>query len=160
MSPKYRCITPSVDTVEVPVAASQKFYHEGAAFVVLDSSGHARLALSADTTIYGYALVPAGMGAGTDPTIWESSATAGKDKIAVVVDPKARYLVPASTTVAQSAVGNAYELIGVNDGTQQYLNLGAASTDVLIVDKVGTSVNGGDTTDAVVKINPVKFQAD
>jgi|GEM_PF-2291549 len=156
----YRCITPKPRILEVPVAASQKFYHEGASFVVLDNNGQARVALTADGTIYGMAEVPAGRGAGTDDTYWLSSATAGKDKIAVIVDDDARYLVPSVSAIAQSDVGNAYDLIGVNDGTQQKLDPAHTATKVLVVDGLGTSINGGVSTDAIVKINPVKFQAD
>ena len=70
----------------MPVAANQKFSHNGSSFVCVDANGNIRLALTADTLLYGYALEPEGMGAGSDPTYWQSSATDGKDKILIVRD--------------------------------------------------------------------------
>lgn len=156
---KYGCITPSVESVEMPVAASQKFKHDSANFVILDASGHIRLALTADTALFGYAIIPKGRGAGTDDGVWESSSIAGKDKILVVKDPEARYLIPASGEVTQVNAGNAYDLIGVNDGSAQIVNLAAGVYDVVVVEKPGTTIERGGTNDAVVRINYSKFQA-
>jgi hypothetical protein len=157
---KYGCITPAVESVEMPVAASQKFKHDSANFVVLDNDGNIRLALTADATLYGYAIIPKGRGAGDDDGVWESSSTAGKDKILVVKDPDARYLIPASSPITQSNVGNAYDLIGVNDGTAQIVNLAAGNNDVVVIEKPGTSIERGVANDAVVRINYSKFQSD
>lgn len=157
---KYGCITPAVESVEMPVAASQKFKHDSANFVVLDNDGNVRLALTADGTLYGYAIIPKGRGAGSDEGIWESSSTAGKDKILIVKDPDARYLVPASGAVTQANAGNAYDLIGVNNGTAQVINLAAGNNDVVVIEKPGTSIARGGVNDAVVRINYSKFQGD
>ena len=157
---KYGCITPCVESVEMPVAASQKFKHDSANFVVLDIDGNVRLALTADTALYGYAIIPEGRGAGADDGVWESSSTAGKDKILIVKDPDARYLIPASGAVSQANVGNAYDLIGVNDGTAQTVNLAAGNNDVVVIEKSGRSIERGGANDAVVRINYSKFQGD
>ncbi len=159
-SVKYGCITPSVETKEYAVAASQYFYHDGSSFVYLDGSGNVTLGLSATTTLIGYAIVPKGKGAGTSNSYWLSSATTGADKIAVITDPKARYLVPSTATVTAGMKGDTADLGGVNDGTQQYIRAGTQTLDVLIIEDVGTSITGGAATDGVVKINPTKFQAD
>lgn len=153
------------ETKEYPVAASQYFRHGGANFVYLDSSGNVTLALSATATLLGMAIVPKGMGAGADANYWLSSAAAGADKIAVVVDPNAKYLVPAGgtaagdTTVTAAMKGNACDIIAVNDGSATCADVDTSSTDVLIIVDQGINY-GGATTDVVVKINPAKVQAD
>lgn len=147
------------ETKEYPVAASQYFRHAGVNFVYLDSSGHATLALTATATLLGMAIVPKGKGAGTDANYWLSSATAGADKIAVVVDPEAQYLLPADDTVTEAMKGNACDIIAVNDGTATTVDVGTKSTAVLVIVDQGIKY-GGAATDVVVKINPIKYQAD
>jgi len=157
---KYGCITGNVMVKEYPVAASQYFYHEGTNFVYLDGSGNATLALNATTTLIGYALVPAGRGAGTSDTYWKSSATAGADKIAVVIDPKAEYVLPATGTPTAAMRGNACDIIAVNDGNATTVDVATSSTDVLIIVDLGDKAPNGSATDVIVRINPTKFQAD
>lgn len=161
---KYGCLTVEVTTVELPVAASQYFYHNGETTVYLDGSGHVTKALTATATLYGVAIVPVGMGAGTSANYWLSSATAGKDKIAVIpagLNPNAKFLFPNDTTSTAAMRGNAVDLVAVNDGTSTYVNSSAGSTDVFIVEDYGTnpSINAA-ATDIVVRINPAKVQAD
>jgi len=153
------CISSGVTVKEYPVAASQYFYHEGVNAVYLDGSGHVTLALSATATLLGIAIVPKGRGAGTSDAYWLSSATAGEDRIAVVTDPNAKFLLPASTTVTAAMKGGAYDLISVNNGTATTVNVGASITDVFIVEDLGLNY-GGSATDAIVRINPAKYQAD
>lgn len=143
---------------EYPVAASQKFNRTGGAFVTLDSSGNIRLALTADTVIFGWAVVPQGVGSGlgTDPLVWQSSATAGADRLPVITKLSNEYLMPSSAAVTEAMKDLAYDLIAVNDGTQQVLNVGASATSLLIVTATGTAAGANSTSYGVVRINPVK----
>lgn len=157
---KYGCITPKAKGRTYPVAASQYFRHNGGGFVYLDGSGHVTLALTATATLLGYVEAPAGVGAGAaGSAYWKSSATAGADKVFVITDPNAEFMVPADDTVTAAMAGNACDLIGVNDGTAQTADVGTSSTDVLIIIKRGLDL-GGSSTDAVVRINIAKQQAD
>lgn len=160
---KYRCLEPGgVRTIMKPVAASQKFYHNGAQFVYLDGNGHVTVAVTATTALYGYAIVPNGRGAGSSDDYWQSSATAGADKIAVIpVSEGARFLCPADDTVTVAMQGNACDIaLTTADGSQQVVDVGTSTTDVLLIDGIGTDVAGGSTTDVIVKMNPAKVQAD
>lgn len=157
--PLYGCISPNVETVEYPVAASQYFRHDGVNAVYLDGNGRVTLALTATATLLGFAIVPKGRGAGSDDEYWLSSSTAGADKIQVVVDRSAKFLVPADDTVTASMRGNACDLIAVNDGTATEVDVGTSSTDVFIIQDLGSKY-GGDATDVVIKLNPAKVQAD
>ncbi len=157
---KYGCITPNAKGRMYPVAASQYFYHEGGAFVYLDSSGHVTLALTATATLFGYAIAPAGVGAGAaGSAYWLSSATAGADEIFVITDKDAEFFVPADDTATAAMAGNACDIVGVNDGSAQTVDVGTSSTDVLIFQKRGLDY-GGVAASAIVKINPAKTQAD
>jgi hypothetical protein len=157
---KYGCLTLGVSTVELPVAASQYFRHNGVNAVYLDGSGHVTLALTATATLYGIAIVPNGMGAGTSANYWLSSATAGADKIHVItVDKGARFLCPADDTATAAMIGNTADLVVVNDGTATYVDVGTTSTDVFLIDGIGSDA-GGATTDVIIKLNPAKVQAD
>ncbi|MCR4308035.1 MAG: hypothetical protein NUV80_05735 [Candidatus Berkelbacteria bacterium] len=158
---KYRCITPGAKTEMRPVAASQYFYHNGINFVYMDGSGHLTLALTATATLYGWALVPAGRGAGTSDLYWKSSATAGADVIPVItVGEGAQFILPADDTATQAMIGNACDIIAVNDGTATTVDVGTSSTDVLLITGIGTTIAGGAATDVIVKMNPAKVQAD
>lgn len=162
---KYGCITPNVSGREYPVAASQFFYHDGVNAVYLDGSGHVTLALTATTTLKGIAIVPKGRGAGSSDSYWKSNATAAVDKIFVITDPNAEYLLPAGgtaagdTTVTAAMAGNACDLTAVNDGTVTWVDVDTSTTDVFLIQAQGINY-GGATTDVVVKINPAKVQAD
>ena len=161
-SVKYGCLHPAPVTVEYPVAASQYFYHNGVNAVYLDGSGHVTLALTATATLIGVAVVPTGRGAGSSDNYWLSSATAGKDKIAVIpIGEGYDFLFPADDTVTAAMRGNACDLIAVNDGTATQVDVGTSSTDVFIIQDLGTnkSVKAA-ATDVVVKLNPAKVQAD
>ena len=153
------CLTGKMTAREYPVAASQYFYQNGTNLVYLDGSGHVTLALTATATLLGWAVVPKGRGAGSSDNYWLSSSTAGEDKILVVTDPDARFILPADDTVTEAMKGNACDIIAVNDGTATQVDVGTSSTDVLVIVDLGTKYNGS-ATDVVVKINPLKYQAD
>ena len=159
---KYGPLKAGVKTVELPVAASQYFRHEGVNAVYLDSNGRVTLALTATATIYGWAIVPKGRGAGSDDNYWLSSATAGKDKIPVLpAEELVEVLAPSDDTVTAAMRGNACDLIAVNDGTATTVNVGTSSTDVFIIKDLGTNRRpNAAATDVVVIINPGKIQAD
>jgi len=160
---KYGCIeSGGVKTVELPVAASQYFYHNGVNAVYLDSSGNVTLALTATATIYGIAIPPAGQGAGTSDLYWKSSATAGADKIAVIpAKERTRFCFPADDTVTASMRGNTCDLISVNDGTATQVDVGTSSTKVFIIEDLATNLKStASATDVIVIINPAKMQAD
>lgn len=156
---KYGCITPNVVGREYPVAASQYFRHDGVNAVYLDGSGHVTLALTATATLKGVAVVPKGRGAGSSDSYWLSNATAAVDKVFVITDLGAEYLLPADDTVTAAMAGDACDLISVNDGTATTVDVGTSSTDVFLIQAQGINY-GGAATDVVVKINPAKVQAD
>lgn len=161
MALKYGPIQSGLKGREYPVAASQYFDRNGGAFVYLDGSGHVTGALTATGTLLGWAVVPGGVGAGTDTAEWKSSATAGADSIFVITDDNAEYFVPTDGTMTAAQVGNACDLIGVNDGTVQQADIGTSTTDVLIITGVASGViAGAATSDVIVRINPAKYQAD
>jgi hypothetical protein len=157
-----RCLHPDPETTEYPVAASQFFYHNGVNAVFLNSSGHLELALTATATILGIAIVPKGRGAGTSDDYWKSSATAGADKIPVILATSGyKFLLPGNITATAAMRGGAWDLIAVNDGTATTLDLDTSTTDVFIVDDLGVNVvAGAAVTDVVARINPLKVQAD
>ena len=161
-SMKYGPLETGYKTIELPVAASQYFYHNGVNAVYLDGSGHVTLALTATATLFGIALPPAGRGAGTSDNYWLSSSTAGKDKIAVIpVSENAQFLCPADDTVTAAMRGNACDLIAVNNGTATTVDVGTSSTDVFLIEGLGTDYKAdAAATDVVVRINPAKVQAD
>jgi len=165
MSLKYKPIFENgLVSKNMPVAASQYFYHEGINLVYLDSNGRVTLALTATATLYGWAKAPAGKGAGSSDAYWLSSSTAGADKIPVYpfsMNPQMKLLLPADATVTEAMRGNSCDIIAVNDGTATQVDVGTSSTKVLIIDDLGTnySVNAA-ATDVIVGVNLAKIQAD
>jgi hypothetical protein len=151
-------------SVELPVAASQFFRHDGINLVYIDANGRVALALTATATLYGIAQVPTGTGAGTDSTYWKSSATAGADKIAVypfALNLGMFMLLPSDDTVTIAMRGNACDIVAVNDGTATTVDVGTSSTDVLLIHGRGVDFKqDAIATDVVVSVNPAKVQAD
>lgn len=159
----YGCIEPGgVRTEEIPVAASQYFYHNGESTVYLDSSGHVTKALTNTATLYGWAIVPAGRGAGSSDNYWLSSTTAGADKIQVIpATENARFCAPGIITVTAAMKGGAWDIVAVNDGTATYGDYDTSSTDVLILTDLAVNlVANAPITAGIVIINPAKIQAD
>lgn len=159
---KYGPLKAGVKTIELPVAASQYFRHDGVNAVYIDSSGHVTLALTATTTLFGIAIVPKGRGAGTSDNYWLSSSTAAQDKIPVVpISENAQFLCKADDTVTIAMVGNACDLIAVNDGTATTVDVGTSSKDVFLIEGRGVDYKAdAAATDVVIRINPAKVQAD
>ena len=157
---KYRCLTPNVEVKEYPVAASQIFYHNGAQFCYLDSSGNVTVGVTATTTVLGFALVPKGRGAGASDSYWKSSATAAADKIAVIVDPNAEFLVPLDDSMDKTDIGKGCDIVLTTaDGSgPQLIDLDTGSNDIVRITALGTTCQEGLATDAVVKI--YAFQLD
>ncbi len=156
---KYRCLTPNVQVEEHLVAASMKFAHEGSAFCYLDGSGLVTVAAVGANEIYGWVLVPEGTGAGSTASYWQSNSS-GTSKVQVIVDRKARFLVPLDTTITRSNLGDALDIATPpsNNGAQQTLDVGTTADDVARIVGLGTSLRGGTTSDAIVKI--FTWQAD
>ena len=156
---KYRCLTPNVEVEQHPVAASQKFFHEGGAFCYLDGSGNVTGCINNTASIYGWVLVPQGMGAGSSASYWQSGA-AGVDTVMVVVDEDARFLVPLDDSITVANIGNAMDFIlpASNDGTIQTIDVGESTQDAVRLVGLGTSLKGGTATDGIVKIHT--WQAD
>jgi len=148
--------------VSLPVAASQKFHPNGASFVYLDSSGHVTLALTTTQYLFGWACPPRSLD-GDDLVngYWTSSSTAGADKLLVypaVLNLGVIFRAPCATGLAVAArVGECADLVGVNDGTIQYVDLSANTQDVLLV--VGIPEDG-DTNSILVTFNPNEIQRD
>ncbi len=156
---KYRCLTPNVQVEEHLVAATQYFGHEGASFAYLDGSGLITNCLVGANEIYGWVLVPKGAGAGTDDAMWQSNSSA-TDKVQVIVDRKARFLVPLDDAITIANLGDALDIAtpGSNNGAVQTMDVGTTGDDVARIVGLGTSLKGGATTDAIVKI--FTWQAD
>ena len=155
---KYRCLTPNVQVEEHLVAASQKFAHESASFCYLDGSGLVTVAVTATTTIYGWVIVPKGMGAGSTASYWQSNSS-GTSKVQVIVDRRARFLVGLDDAITIANLGDALDIVLTTaNGSVQLLDVGTTSNDVARIVGLGTSLKGGTTTDAIVKI--FTWQAD
>jgi hypothetical protein len=78
----------------------------------------------------------------------------------VITDPSAEYFIPSNATVTVAQAGDECDIIGVNDGTAQTADSAGTTTEMLIIQDVGTKISGGAATDVIVKISPLKFQAD
>ena len=145
-----------------PVAATQYFHPRGSHFVYFDSNGRVTLALTSTATLGGWACVPTTFEPGSTADAngyWTSSATAGADKIFVIQDITAIYHCP--TTAAgglsvQARIGELSDIVGVNDGTAQYVTPGTNTTDVLI----NMGLIPGETNEILVRINEAKNQKD
>lgn len=159
----YGVLTGMDDNVVVtrPVAATQYFYHEGINFVDIDGSGHAAKVETADNEIYGFAIVPKGRGVGEDDAHWQSSATAGKDEIQIVVaNRNTHFLLLGDATPAITDNELTCDLIAANDSNDvaEYVDIGTVSTEVLqIVDYNGAKY-GGAANSVVVRVNPAAYQ--
>ena len=165
---KYGCMHPSPKTTEYPVAASQYFPHIGPSLVNLDGSGNVTLLETADTTVFGVAIVPTGRGnpTNTSDVYWLSSATAAEDRIPIIkTDSDYSFLMLADDTPTASQAGNACDLTAATDksaGTVvDYVNIGTSSTDIFIIQGRGVDfVADAGANDVVVKLNRTKRQGD
>ena len=160
----YGSTDPSPSTVEYPAAAAQVWAHAGANFCLLDGNGRVIPAVSGSATIFGYALIPKGTGAGSAVADWKASATEGADKLAVVLATDGySFFVPADATATAGQAGDAIDLLNASatDSTAALADVGSSSTDVLIIQELATKKHADAAgTDIIVKINPAKIQAD
>ena len=160
----YGCTDPSPRTVEYPVNASDVFAHAGANFVILGSDGYVTPALTTTATLFGYAIIPKGTGAGTAVEDWKASATDGADKVPVILaTDNYSFFVPADATATIGQSGDAVDLLNASatDSTAALVDVGTATNDVLIIQELATKKHADAVgTDIIVKINPAKIQAD
>lgn len=156
---KFRNLTPNVTVEEQLVKADERFFHEGAHFIVLNGSGLVRACIENEASIYGWILVPQGRGDGSSDAYWQANSS-GTSKVMVVVDEDARFLVPLDETITRANIGNAMDFIlpASSDGSIQKIDVGEANQSVVRLVGLGTSLKGGTTSDGIVKINT--FQAD
>lgn len=142
-----------------PFAASQIFHEKGGAIVYADGSGNMVGALTATATLFGWAILgfspdAPGVTGAAGSRILTTDSTAGASSFPVKAFCGADvFWMPPDATPTQAIVGNACDIIGVNDGTKQLADVGTSSTDVL-------RIVGQDGTDVLVMVNPAKLQAD
>ncbi len=160
----YGPLNPNAKTVEYPANASEVWHHAGANFCFIGSDGFVTQLLSGTATVFGYAMIPKGPGAGTAVASWKASATDGKDKIPVVLATENEtFVVPADDTATIGQTGDAVDMLNgsATDATASLIDVGASSTDVFIIQGLATDrVAAAAGTDVLVKINPAKIQAD
>ncbi len=143
--------------LKLPYAASQRFREDGNAFVHV-ASGNLNLTLTATTYVAGWALLGFAVNA---PEVsgsygsreFTTSATAATEYLTkVLCGCDLIWTFGDDSFVSATHRGNACDLIGVNDGTQQKTDIGTSTTDILrIIDGTGTSI--------LVAVNPAKLQA-
>lgn len=150
---------------DIPVAASQYFNPRGGSVIYLDSSGHVTLALTATTTVFGWAMVPHSFLYGTTDHANGykiSSSTAGADTLFVypfACNPGMILKMPCTTSGAVIARrGELVDMVAVNDGTAQYVNTAASSTDIFHF--ISIVPDTSDTSSCLVTVNNAKYQAD
>lgn len=161
---RYGPVIGSYNTIMFPVTDAQMFHPNGAAFVFLDANGKVSIAITATTSLFGWALVPRSL-KGTDQSngFWTSltAASTGVSYVPVIVaamNPKVAYRVPCTAASAVLArLGECSDLVGVNDGTVQYATPGTTDTDVLL--NVALPEDG-DTNSIIVTFNPNTIQRD
>ena len=146
------------------ITTGQLLNPRGATLAFADNAGAIRLALSADTTLFGWINCQKSFAFGsTDYTNGYATTTAGQ-KLRVfpfaanpgMVLKLPTYLGVTSTGLSvQARIGEECDIVGVNDGTVSYVVPGTQSTDVLLF--VGLSPDG-DTDAALFCVNPAKIQ--
>jgi len=159
----YGCMHPSPKTTEYPVAGSQYFPHIGPSLVNI-TTGYVTLAETADTTIFGVAVVPKGRGnpTNTSDDYWMSNAVDGVDKIPIIkVDSGYNFLLLADDTPTAAQAGDTCDLTAANAAGVDYVDIGTSSTTVFIIQGRGVDYDArAGANDVVVKINPEIRQSD
>ena len=162
--PRYGCLDPNPVTVEYPCGADEVWHHAGANVCLLDATGYISQALSATDKVFGYAIVPTGMGAGSAVASWKASATEGADKIPVILATAGyEFLLPSDGTPTIAQVGDECDLLNASatDTTASLIDIGSSSTESFIIQGRGVDYHAGcAVTDVVVKFNPAELQAD
>ena len=161
--PRYGCLDPKAKTTEYPCNADEVWHHAGANVCFLDGSGYISQALGSTEKVFGYANIPAGMGAGTAPASWK----AGSDGVDMVPVIKAsdgyEFLLPADNTITIAMVGDAADITNssATDTTASVVTTATTDDDIFIIQGRGVDrVAGAKATDVVVKFNPSERQAD
>lgn len=161
--PRYGCLNPKAVTVEYPCNADEVWHHDGANVCFLDSSGYISQALGSTEKVFGYAIIPTGMGAGSAVASWKAGAD-GVDKIPVVLASAGEdFLLPSNATITVAMVGNAADIANdsATDTTASLVDIGTTTDDIFIIQGRGVDfVAGSAATDVVVKFNPSERQAD
>lgn len=162
------CMAPGgVDNLiifEYPCAATQYFYLRGTKFIYLESTNsRITMCLTATTYVDGWAMAPVTNEGSSANTLYWTSAGAGVSKIPTIMaaaNPGCVYRVPTTASGGlslQARIGESCDIVGVNDGTIQYVTPGTADIDILHF--VGLDPRG--STDAcLVTINSEKMQLD
>ena len=162
--PRYGCLHPNPITREFPCNASEVWHHAGANVCFLDGSGYISQALGSTEKVFGYAIIPAGMGAGSATASWKASATDGADKVAVIpASAGYDFLLPADNTITVAMVGNAADIthVSATDAIASVVTTATTDDDIFIIQGRGVDfVAGAAATDVVVKFNPSERQAD
>ena len=151
----------TVVTIEQPVALSQYFHTSGSHFFYFNS-GYVTGALTLTEYLAGWACTPVSIELTTSIiNYWLSNAATPYSRVPCIlasVNPGCVFRVP--TTAAgglsvQARVGECVDLVGVNDGTAQYVTPGTSTQDILIC--VGVDPDG-DTNACLVTFNPEEQQ--
>ena len=161
--PRYGCITANAKTTEYPCNADEVWHHAGANVCFLDGSGYISQALGSTEKVFGYANIPAGMGAGSATASWKAGAD-GVDKVAVYKSSDGyEYLLPADNTITVAMAGDAADITNVSatDAIASVVTTATTDDDIFIIQGRGVDrVAGAAATDVVVKFNPSERQAD
>lgn len=161
--PRYGCLHPNPKTTEYPCNANEVWHHAGANVCLLDSSGYITQALGSTGKVFGYANIPAGMGAGSATASWKAGDD-GVDKIPVILASDGYdFLLPANNTITVAMVGNAADIVNssATDTTASLVDTATTDDDIFIIQGRGIDrVAGAKITDVVVKFNPSERQAD
>ncbi len=160
----YGCMHPDPKTTEYPVKGSQYFGHAGPNLVNLDGSGYVTLLETADSTVFGVAIVPTGRGnpTNTSDLYWMSSATDAQDRIPIIkTDSNYNFLLLADDTPTASQAGDTCDLTATNSASVDYVNIGTTSTTVFVIQGRGVDFdNRAGANDVVVKLNREVRQSD
>ncbi len=162
--PLYGLLNSNARTVEYTAGADEVWHHAGAHFCFLGSDGFVTQNLTGTQTIFGWAVIPTGTGAGTAVASWQASATEGKDKIPIILASEFEtFIVPADDTATVGQAGDKCDItLTSNTGTVAAVaNIGTSTHDVLIIQGLATDrVAGAAGTDVLVQMNIANQQAD
>jgi hypothetical protein len=161
--PRYGCLNSKAVTVEYPCNADEVWHHDGANVCLLDGSGYLTQALGSSGSVFGYAIIPTGMGAGSATASWKAGDD-GVDKIPVVLASAGEeFLLPSNDTITIAMVGNCADIANdsASDTTASLVDIGTTTDDIFIIQGRGVDYHSGcSATDVVVKFNPAEIQAD
>ena len=160
--PRYGCLNPKAATVEYPCNADEVWQHNGAHVCLLDASGYITQALTTSVSVFGYAIIPGGMGAGTAVASWKAGDD-GVDKIPVILASAGEeFLLPSDDTPTIAQIGNACDILNTaSTDTASLVDIGTSTNDIFIIQGRGVDYHSGcAATDVVVKFNPAELQAD